>query len=177
MLAKQRTICTCVISLVCGSLGCAPPKFYDCEGVVTHEGRPVANLQITFTPDIIDSVRMPLGLTNSEGRFEMFSGRHMGVPPGGYSVYVEDPGAADGRQTSKEADYLYVIDRYSPDKSDLKYVADRDRIDFELKLDIKEYIAPVVEDPVVEDPESKKAVAAPENPDVAAVPPEGTPAE
>lgn len=67
----------------------------------------------------------------------------MGVPPGSYTVIVEDPVAADGRRTSTSEDYLYVIDRYSPSKSDFKYVADQHRRDFELKLDTKDYIPTV----------------------------------
>ncbi len=142
MLATNR-VCLVFVTLVIGfCIGCEPPKFYDCEGVVTRDGKPIPQLQITFTPDIIDSVRMPLGLSDDQGRFEMFSGRNMGVPPGSYRVYVEDPGAADGRQTSDNPDYLYVINRYSPEKSDYKYVADRDQLDFELKLDTKDYVPP-----------------------------------
>lgn len=134
------------VTLVLGiCIGCEPPKFYDCEGVVTRDGKPIPRLQITFAPDIIDSVRMPLGLSDEQGRFEMFSGRNMGVPPGAYRVYVEDPGAADGRQTSDDPDYLYVINRYSAEKSDYKYVADRDQLDFELKLDTKEYVPPAAD--------------------------------
>ncbi|GIW98974.1 MAG: hypothetical protein KatS3mg111_2307 [Pirellulaceae bacterium] len=74
----------------------------------------------------------------------MKTGRHIGVPPGSYIVHIEDPAAADGGQTSTDPDYLYVVDRYSPLKSDLKYLADAHRTDFELKLDTREYTGPPV---------------------------------
>jgi hypothetical protein len=124
--------------LLAGAIGCEPPKYYKCEGVVMHDGEPVPYLQITFAPDIVDSVRMPIAISDVEGRFQMASGRHEGVPPGSYTVYVEDPGEPDGRRTSLEPSYLYVIDRYSPEKSDYKYVADRHRTDFILRLDTRE---------------------------------------
>ncbi len=101
-------------------------------------------VQITFQPEIADSVRPPIAIADENGRFEMTSGRNKGVPPGTYIVHIEDPAAADGGQTSTEPDYLYVIDRYSPYKSDLKYVADQHRTDYELKLDTKEYTGPEV---------------------------------
>ncbi len=148
----NRIFASFIMAVALQLCGCETPKFYDCEGVLTHDGRPVPYVQITFAPDIIDSVRMPLGVTDAEGRFEMFCGRHLGVPPGSYTVYVEDPGAADGRQTSTDPDYLYVIDRYSEGKSDFKYVADQHRLEFELKLDTKEFAPP-------EAPETEEAVA------------------
>lgn len=140
--------------LVCA--GCEPPRFYKCAGVVTRDGNPVPFLQISFAPHIIDSVRMPIAVSDENGHFEMYSVRNAGVPPGSYTVYVEDPSEADGRQTSTEPDYLYVIDRYSPFKSDYKYVADSDRIDFELKLDTKPYTGP-------EQPEEESEAAEPKD--------------
>lgn len=124
------------------SLGCGEPKFYKCEGVITHNGEPVPYLQVEFLPLIVDSVRTPISMTDVEGRFQMNTGRHEGVPPGKYTVHISDPVAADGRQTSSDPDYLYVIDRYSSEKSDYIYTADQDRLDFEIKLDTKEWNPP-----------------------------------
>ena len=126
-------------------LGCDEPKFYQCEGIITHDGQPVPGLQINFEPVIIDSVRSPIGLTDADGRFEMTTGRHRGVPPGEYKVHIVDPREADGRRTSTEPAYLYVIDRYSPQNSDYRYTADRHREEFEMQLDTRDL--PAEDDP------------------------------
>lgn len=130
-------VCLCLLTA-----GCGEPKFYKCEGVITHDGKPVPYLQVEFLPLIVDSVRTPISMTDVEGRFQMNTGRHEGVPPGKYTVHISDPVAPDGRQTSSDPGYLYVIDRYSPEKSDYIYTADQDRLDFEIKLDTKDWTPP-----------------------------------
>jgi hypothetical protein len=126
-----------LLVFACCFSGCDAPMYYKCEGVVTHDGKPVADLQITFLPVIVDSVRSPVGLSDPEGKFEMTTARFRGVPKGEYKVFVEDPVAADGRHTSKEAGYLYVTSQYGELTSDVKYVANKHRTDFELKLDTR----------------------------------------
>jgi hypothetical protein len=125
-------------------VGCGPPDYYKCSGVVTHKGNPIPYLEITFEPEVLDSTRPPHALSNENGEFEMKCGRERGVPPGRYKVIVVDPAKADGGQTSTEPDYLYVTDRYSPLKSDLYYEADQHRTNWELELPEKEYTGPKV---------------------------------
>lgn len=137
------------LSFLVAAVGCGPPDYYKCSGVVTHDGRPVPFLQITFKPDILDSTRPPMAIADKDGKFEMKCGREIGVPPGTYTVLIEDPAAADGGKTSTEADYLYVVDRYSPQKSSLKYESDAHRADYELKLDTSEYTGPPVREQVI----------------------------
>lgn len=132
------------LALLFTAVGCGPPDYYACSGTVTHDGKPIGSLQITLEPVILDSVRPPMCLAKPDGSFELKTGRERGVPPGTYKVIIEDPAAADGLQTSTEEDYLYVIDRYGPAKSDMTYEADQHRSDFELKLDTKEYTGPPV---------------------------------
>lgn len=133
-----------MLGLIGTMLGCGNPDFYQCEGVVTHEGEPVPLLQIDFLPDNPDLGRPPFAITDANGRFQLTTGRENGLIPGSYNVSVQDPGAADGRKTSTEPGYLYVIDRYSVLKSDIKYEANKHESNFELKLDKKEYTGPPV---------------------------------
>ena len=126
-------------------LGCGQPDFYQCEGVVTHEGKPIPGLQLDFMPENPDLGRPPYAITDESGRFELTTGRDNGLIPGKYSVSVQDPGAADGRKTSTAPEYLYVIDRYSSAKSDLKYEANKHEPNLELKLDKKDYTGPPVQ--------------------------------
>ncbi|GAB5401927.1 MAG: hypothetical protein Aurels2KO_01580 [Aureliella sp.] len=130
----------CVSCLV----GCGPPDFYKLDGTITKDGRPLPHVQITFAPDAIDSTRPPFTISDENGNFEVTTGREYGLPPGGYTVHIEDPAAADGGTTPKKSDehyddYMYACERYSPQNSDLKYEADEHRAGFELKVDTKEY--------------------------------------
>ncbi len=126
------------------ALGCGKADFYQCEGVVTHDGKPIPALQVDFLPENPDLGRPPYAITDENGHFQLTTGREYGLIPGSYTVSVQDPGAADGRKTSTEPEYLYVIDRYSVLKSDIKYEADRHNKNFELKLDTKDYTGPPV---------------------------------
>jgi hypothetical protein len=133
-------------------VGCEKPAYYTCMGTITHDGRPVPDLQITFAPVMIDSVRSPMGLTDANGKFEMTTARFRGVPPGKFKVFVEDPRAADGSRTRIDDDYLYVTKRYCELNSDVIYVSDMHRENFELKLDTKDL-------PQKADPETPPAAA------------------
>lgn len=130
------------LSMATMLVGCGEPDYYKCSGVVMKDGKPLEYVQITFMPDIIDSTRPPFALAKEGGEFTMRCGRESGVPPGEYTIHIEDPGEADGTRTSTDPDYLYVIDRYGPLKSDLKYVADQHRTNFQLELPEKEYTGP-----------------------------------
>ncbi len=133
-----------LVSLLGFVLGCGKADFYQCEGVATHDGKPVPFLQVDFLPVDPNLGRPPFAMTDENGRFQLTTGREYGLVPGSYKVSVQDPGAADGRKTSTEPAYLYVIDRYSDQKSDITYEADRHNKNFELKLDTKEYTGPAV---------------------------------
>lgn len=114
-------------------VGCGEPDYYLCNGVVTLNDKPIDQLQITFEPDVIGG-RPPIGVTDAKGYFEMTSGSEYGVPPGTYKIFIEDPAAADGRKTSTEPDYLYVVNNYGPRKSDLTYEATSHQQNYEIKL-------------------------------------------
>lgn len=143
-------------TLLCSFVGCGEPDFYTCSGIVTHDGKPVDGLEINFAPDLLDSVRPPIAMSKEGGKFEMKTARNRGVPPGTYTIHIMDPAAANGGDTSKQLEgdaavaYRYVVDRYSPQKSDLKYTADAHRSDFEIKLDTAEYSGPKVKEDKVQ---------------------------
>jgi hypothetical protein len=122
-----------LLGMLALSVGCGKPDFYKCDGVVTLDGKPIENLQITFQPDNPDT-RPPLAMTDAEGKFEMTTGREYGVKPGSYIINIEDPAAANGGKTSSEPDYVYVVGRYGPGKSDLKYEADSHRTGYQISL-------------------------------------------
>jgi hypothetical protein len=82
----------------------------------------------------------------------MTTARFRGVPPGKFKVFVEDPRAADGSRTRIDDDYLYVTKRYCELNSDVIYVSDMHRENFELKLDTKDL-------PQKADPETPPAAA------------------
>ena len=129
----QRMLVVSLASGLCFLVGCGEPDYYLCNGVVTLNDKPIGDLQITFQPNEVGG-RPPIGLTDKEGRFEMTSGSEYGVPPGSYKIFIEDPAAADGRKTSTQPDYLYVVGNYGPQKSDLTYEANSHQKNYEIKL-------------------------------------------
>ncbi len=134
MIFARKSIGMCgLLAVIAVTVGCGQPDYYTCAGTITLEGKPIGNLQVTFAPDNPDS-RPPIALTDAAGKFQMTTGREIGVKPGNYKIVIEDPGAADGRKTSTEPDYLYVVGRYSVDKTDLDYKADRHQNDYQVSL-------------------------------------------
>lgn len=149
----KRCCTVLVLVMLTVAVGCGKPETYTCKGVATHDGKPVPFLEITFAPENPDATRPPRARSDENGNFEMKWGAKRGVPPGNFNVHILDPQAADGGDTSKMVDdpesYKYVVDRYSPYKSDLKYTSDSHQSDYELKLDTKEYTGPKVREEVI----------------------------
>lgn len=114
-------------------VGCGQPDYYKCGGVVSLDGKPIPKLQINFVPEDIN-IRPPVGMTDDSGHFDMTSGDEYGVPPGKYKIAIVDPGAADGRKTSTEAGYVYVVNRYKEANTDLTYEANSHQSNYEIKL-------------------------------------------
>ncbi|QDV26114.1 carboxypeptidase-like regulatory domain-containing protein [Aureliella helgolandensis] len=148
-LFNAPTLRALLVLVLLSAVGCGEPDFYTMKGTATHDGVPIPNLQITFAPEAIDSTRPPVTITKVDGTFEMTTGRNRGIPPGKYTIHIEDPGAADGRVTPKKDDsyydaYMYVVERYSPANSDLNYDAKQHASGYELKLDTKDPSKPLV---------------------------------
>ena len=74
--------------LLVTSLGCGGgPNLVGVSGVVTREGQPVENVQVTFMPQ---TGRPAWGATDAEGRYTLeFAQGDLGVVPGKYKVVVK----------------------------------------------------------------------------------------
>jgi hypothetical protein len=123
------------LGLIASLIGCGQPAYYKCNGVATHEGKPMAKLQISFVNEDPNAGRPSISMSDENGNFQMTTGANYGVPPGKYKVVIEDPTAADGRKTSTEPDYVYVVKEYSPAKSTLTYESNSHQGNYQLKLD------------------------------------------
>ncbi|MCA9194575.1 MAG: hypothetical protein KDB03_22545 [Planctomycetales bacterium] len=134
MKSQHLGLCS-LLWILCTAVGCGPPEFCRVEGIVTHKGKPVPFLQISFSPVDPELVRPPLGFSDKEGKFQMRTARTEGVKRGEYHIFVDDPERVGGGRTSTEPDYLYVIDRYSAENTDITVDFQNHQDNFELKLD------------------------------------------
>ena len=116
----------------CGSSG---PKLYKIKGQVTHNGKPVKYLYISFVPDDESTAATSTGTTDKDGNFEMMIGATPGVFPGPHTITAHDPLIALGQKSSTEPDYLAVIAKYAPGKSPLKLTIEKNDTNMQLKLD------------------------------------------
>ncbi len=118
-------------------VGCGPsgPKLYKFKGRVTHNGKPVKYLYITFTPDDEGTKASAVGSSDKDGYFEMMIASTPGVFPGMHKISCHDPLIDLGSKTSTEPEYLACIQKYSPTKSTLTINIEKNVSDYELKLD------------------------------------------
>ncbi len=124
-----------LISLVNAGCNRSDAGLHRFSGKVTHQGRPVQGLLITFTPGDLESKAAAIGATDEEGRFVLKVGSQSGVFPGQNRVTCQDPRALMGGKTSSEADYVACITKYSPKNSTLTIDVTKNESDYELKLD------------------------------------------
>jgi hypothetical protein len=117
--------------------GCSPsgPKLYKIKGQVTHQGKPVKYVYISFVPDDPNTMATATGSADENGYFELMIGSTPGVYPGGHTVTAQDPLIAVGATTSKEPDFLAVIAKYGPGKSTMKFNVEKNESNLELKMD------------------------------------------
>ena len=87
-------LCTPVILGMMVLVGCGTPgidvKLAPVTGVVTKEGKPLADVKVMLTSsDPSSKAPMLLGVTNAEGRYEIAtSAGEKGAPAGLYKVYL-----------------------------------------------------------------------------------------
>ncbi len=106
------------------------------NGTLTHNGEPVPEMMVCFDP--VDAGKNPASsdVTDAQGRFELQVGNTMGVAPGEYIVFVQDPIAVMGGTTSKEESYQAVLKKYGDvESSPIRITIDEAKYDYELKLD------------------------------------------
>lgn len=127
------TVCLAAILL----MGCGPsgPKLHKIKGQVTHHGKPVKYVYISFVPDDPNTMATATGSADENGFFELMIGSTPGVYPGGHTVTAQDPLIAVGATTSKEPDFLAVTSKYGPGKSTMKFNVEKNEYNLELKLD------------------------------------------
>jgi len=125
----------CVLSVV--AVGCGPsgPQLYQVKGRVTHNGKPVKYIYLTFIPDDETTKAISTSSSDENGNFEMKIGSTPGVYPGEVTIAAHDPLIAIGSKTSTEPDYLEVCKKYAPGKSALKMKIEKNETNLELKLD------------------------------------------
>ena len=134
----RRSINLALISLAFATvLGCGDsgPKLYSLKGVVTHNGKPVANLYLTFLPTDPAAQAPASSSTDASGRFELKVGAKGGVYPGKYIVTCSDPAAMMGGKSSDDPDYAVVVKKYAQGKSTYTMEVDKNNSNLELKLD------------------------------------------
>jgi hypothetical protein len=108
---------------------------YKFKGKVTHNGKPVKYLFITFTPDDENTKASAVGASDKDGNFEMMIASTSGVFPGMHKVSCHDPLIELGSKTSTEPEYLACIEKYSSKNSTLTIDVTKNVSNYELKLD------------------------------------------
>ncbi len=124
-----------LLSLLSSGCGSGGPKLYSIKGQVTHNGKPVKYLMLSFIPDDENTKATSTGSTDEEGRFEMMIGSTPGVFPGPHTITASDPLIVVGSKSSTEPEYLAVIAKYAPGKSPLKMNIEKSDSNLQLKLD------------------------------------------
>jgi len=124
----------------CGGGG---PKLHQVSGTLTHNGKPLPDMVVQFTP--VADTKGSIGTTDSDGKFTLkFSPKESGVTAGEHVVHVayepEDPdmlvAAQAGEFAKLPANVRDVLKKYSdPQTSPCKVVIDGDTSDLEVKLD------------------------------------------
>jgi len=135
-----RVIFSLMVLVACmvfsGCFSNSGPTMHAVRGKLTHNGRPIAEMMVCFEP--VDGDRNPASsaVTNSHGEFELKVGNTLGVAPGEYIVYVQDPVAVMGGRTSTEPSYLQVLETYGErESSEMRITIKEATYDYELKLD------------------------------------------
>ena len=87
VLAKKNLIVKLSLSLaLVGLSGCGGRHEASVRGMVTLDGTPVRSGSVAFIP--AEGGSPAYAQTDSSGRYEVFTGREAGLPPGNYGVTV-----------------------------------------------------------------------------------------
>lgn len=123
--------CSCTASL----LGCSPegPQLHTFKGTVTHNGKPLPKLYISFVPDDQMNKATATAVTDENGKFELKLGSTSGCYPGSHTIVIADPLAAVGGKSSDDPDYIAATKKYDY-KSGVKINVDKDESNYQLEL-------------------------------------------
>lgn len=136
--AHSLKILLLIVPLAIAFTGCGgnDSGLYQVQGRLTHQGEPIPEMKIYFVPEDTGQHPESYATTDDDGRFEMKVVSVPGVAPGKHTVYVQDPAAVQGGQTSTAKSYLAVLKKYgNEDKSPYTITVEEDLWDLELKLD------------------------------------------
>jgi hypothetical protein len=136
--STSTTRWTWLVLATVGLIGCSGsdsgPELHSVSGVATRNGKPLPKLFVSLRPDDKMHASEAFGATDAEGRFTLAVGSREGAFPGSHTVFVGDPAAIQGGQSSTDPDYRAAIEKYGKN-SPLKITIDKDMDNWELKLD------------------------------------------
>ena len=121
-----------LVALICAIVGCDKgdlPDLAPVQGIVTLDGKPLANKQVIFAPE---KGRPSLGLTDENGAYELkYTMEVMGAIIGHHAVTITTPLPVDGNLKG----YRETVPAKYNAKSELKaeVTSGRNKLDFELK--------------------------------------------
>jgi major membrane immunogen (membrane-anchored lipoprotein) len=130
---KQAFVPMIVLTLLL--TGCGGEDLRQIRGTVTHNGKPVANLYLTFVPTDPKTQPASSSSTDANGKFELKIGSTGGVVPGKYTVTASDPAAMMGGKSSDDPDYAVVCKKYAQGTSTYIMDVQKSNTNLELKLD------------------------------------------
>ena len=132
-MTKQAFVPMIVLTLLL--TGCGGEDLRQIRGTVTHNGKPVANLYLTFVPTDPKTQPASSSSTDANGKFELKIGSTGGVVPGKYTVTASDPAAMMGGKSSDDPDYAVVCKKYAQGTSTYIMDVQKSNTNLELKLD------------------------------------------
>ena len=134
-------VLACIVSV--STIGCdSGPKVHKVSGLLTHNGTPVPNVGVQFSP--VDGSRPSHGRVDENGRFAMmYSGSKAGVLEGEHVVHVVYEPATPEEEEAFEAGQLKfsgvlkeVIAKYGSEQSSpYRITVDGRLASVEIKLD------------------------------------------
>ena len=131
----QRVLFPTILMTLLLFTGCGGEDLKQIKGTVTHKGKPVANLYLTFMPGDPQTQPASSSSTDKDGKFELKIGSTGGVVPGKYTVTCSDPAAMMGGKSSDDADYAVVCKKYAQGTSTYIIEVKESNRNLELKLD------------------------------------------
>ena len=131
----QRVLFSTILLTTLFFAGCGGDDLKQIKGTVTHKGKPVANLYLTFMPGDPKTQPASSSSTDKNGKFELKIGSAGGVVPGKYTVTCSDPAAAMGGKSSDDPDYAVVCKKYAQGTSTYSIEVKESNSNLELKLD------------------------------------------
>ena len=115
--------------------GCGGDDLKQVKGTVTHKGKPIPNLYLTFMPSDPKTQSASSSSTDQNGKFVLKVGSADGVAPGKYTVTCSDPAALGGGKSSDDPDYAVVCKKYAQGTSTYTIEVSESNSNLELKLD------------------------------------------